>query len=669
MKNTGIKLKNIKRIDTESKNRYRDSILKVFQARLQSPNGGGAILVNTDKNLMPANCLEIQKIGSKLTQQDVNCLTKSRKSGSEIVRKRSQNRSDFTSHEKKALKLENPAKKKQSFYVENCDQHDMVAITSDKSSDLSMDSPENRPKRKKRKTRAERNKLKPNNLSKKCESKEKTSAVTKHLSCTQNLSNSVNTTIDDGDLAFSRITNTRLTKRLGLFNQGKKSLKIGRDPIVVSDSIRKKTDADLWKIIHNADDDCNQMDVDYDINSPNPIHDQLSTSRDHLSTVEQVLPKPIYITPISNSLPNRHHHSSATSTGVSHSTANFTEETLPNSPPLQEISNFLMKSLLNKKISNKNDLLQTTCDELKKMMKQNIPPSATPISCRLSSTSSSHNTNSIQRSLLNSFIQEKTGKDKEQSKIIKTPIFIELPKTNGDVIKIDKAQIETDVPMLSRTQSPVSSKDTDFTNAKSLLQMNDVMAFSQVNRVTNSQEIGIDLMDVGSNSHEEPVKAMSASQSSGFHSVHTDPPILLPTVDHYLQNDRSVSNIHDHRQNLLTALHRASRPPIRTTEGVITELQPQYMPQFHGDFYKDPLITSESIWPCSYINPAKQQAQTRGCDILDMLDSDRQYRHLHSIPSVYIPETDIISPSWHFTSMPPPSISSSPPKLFPRRLY
>ncbi|XP_050407977.2 uncharacterized protein LOC126823281 [Patella vulgata] len=668
MKNTGIKLKNIKKIGTESKNKYRDSILKVFQARLQSPNGGGAILVNIDKNLMPTNCFETQKAGSKLTKQDVKCITKSRKSGSEIISKQSQKKSHITSHEKKALELEKTVKKKQSICVGNCDQH--VAITTDKSSDLSMDSPENnRPKRKKRKTRAQRNKLKPNNPSKKCENNQKTSTVTKHLSSTQNLSNMVNTTVYDSDLAFSRITNTRLTKRLGLFNQGKKSMKIGRDPIVVSNSIRKKTDADLWKIIHNADDDCNQMDVDYDIHSPNPINDQLSTSRDHLSTVEQVLPNPVYITPLSNSLPNRH-HSSATSTGVSSGTANFTGETMPNSPPLQEISNFLMKSLLSKKMSNKNDLLQTTCDELKKMIKQKIPPSATPMSCRISTSSSSHNTNSIQRSLLNSFIQEKTGKDREQSKIIKTPILIELPKTNGDVIKIAKAQMETDVPMLSRTQSPVSSKDTAFANAKSLLQMNDDMAFSQVNRVTNSHEIGLDLMDDGSNSHEEPVKAMSTSQSLGFHNVHTNPPILLPTVDHYLQDDRSVINIHDHRQNLLTALHRASRPPLRTTEAVITELQPQYMPHFHGDFYKDPLITSESIWPCSYINPEKQQAQTRGCDILDILDSDRQYRHhLHSIPSVYIPETNITSPSWHFTSMPPPSISSSPPKLFPRRLY
>ncbi|XP_064635499.1 uncharacterized protein LOC135492787 [Lineus longissimus] len=147
---------------------------------------------------------------------------------------------------------------------------------------------------------------------------------------------------------FSAITQNRLTTRLGLFNKGKKSHKIARDPIVLSKSVQERTEKDLLRIL------------------------ELSRSQDEsgeasIGTLENERTS-------SKMMPPDHRSPCYTQARFSQedkeSPAQSQANSLDSSPALSEIASELISSLKPKSLFQGSDYAEETTQALRRIMKQ-----------------------------------------------------------------------------------------------------------------------------------------------------------------------------------------------------------------------------------------------------------------------------------------------------------
>ncbi|XP_025085164.1 uncharacterized protein LOC112558742 isoform X2 [Pomacea canaliculata] len=286
----------------EERRKICASIMKVFQAHAQSPSGEGAVLVR-DK-------LERKRV---IAQQS--------------------------------------------------DNHQLRAETKDPHSSSSSSSPDSQSQQK---TNKEKRRKKKSCKDKSAE--EPHSKVSQHLRVAHSYAFLTKPTISkvkNTELASCGgcITRHRLTRNIGLFNPGRKSSTIVRDPIPVPESVQRDVDLSLQKILDHSD-------VDYE------------TERDD-SGMQLML------------TPSSHHQDvsclSVTSRSASsnNGSVNFqdrmqevpcadSENLFPKTVPYEDFANGMQSELTSqlKKHFTHRDLLRETCMELKKLLneKQRIIP-------------------------------------------------------------------------------------------------------------------------------------------------------------------------------------------------------------------------------------------------------------------------------------------------------
>ncbi|CAH1787096.1 unnamed protein product [Owenia fusiformis] len=118
-------------------------------------------------------------------------------------------------------------------------------------SDSDHNKPQTLHKIKRRKTKSERNKSK-YGIHEKHE-KDERSGIRRHMKTAEEMTGRASAVMHNNVPTMTSITQNRLTMRLGLFNKCKKSGKIQREALPVSDALRRRTDADIQRIIHNQD--------------------------------------------------------------------------------------------------------------------------------------------------------------------------------------------------------------------------------------------------------------------------------------------------------------------------------------------------------------------------------------------------------------------------------
>ncbi|XP_063401061.1 uncharacterized protein LOC134685324 [Mytilus trossulus] len=244
------------------------------------------------------------------------------------------------------------------------------------------------------KKRRRRKRQKPQRKVKKVETTDRHD-VAKHLKIANDVSHILRPTIDSSKV--SSICQNRLTRKMGLFNAGKKSSTISRE-IYIPDAVKKKTQEDLKKILNQSDKEDDNQSHD----------DQMNISHSPL-----ILPKPSYRASTTNS--NKRSDLGYRSAGsnsitpsspkirttvgsascLSAASSEDLREILPEEPPMEDISELLIKNLNLKQFFPGRNLFEETVEELRKIMKQNSF-SSTPISKKLHV----QQVDSVKRSLL-----------------------------------------------------------------------------------------------------------------------------------------------------------------------------------------------------------------------------------------------------------------------------
>ncbi|XP_041365978.1 uncharacterized protein LOC121380984 [Gigantopelta aegis] len=218
------------------------------------------------------------------------------------------------------------------------------------------------------------------------------------------------------DKSSSIISQSRLTRRLGLYNQSKTSRKICREPIIVPESVRKKTEEDLKKILDLTEKmPALQMEVDMDVSSPtlSVVEKNKPTSKSSATAVHDVpssgisLPSTSHeVTPVGPSGSNSNtKHSVKAAASACASLTDMDEDVndeddFPSSPPMNEIAEYLCGELENQTMFRDRDLVQEICDELIKNFRIIGPRCATPSSKQ---NEKSVAAGSIRRVLLDSY--------------------------------------------------------------------------------------------------------------------------------------------------------------------------------------------------------------------------------------------------------------------------
>ncbi|KAJ8047907.1 hypothetical protein HOLleu_00022 [Holothuria leucospilota] len=159
----------------------------------------------------------------------------------------------------------------------------------------------------------------------------------------------------------SVITQNRLTRKLGLFNQGKKSSKILRDNIIVPESVQSRVEKDLKEILsHKSSTEAHSViSVNESCKSL-----QCESKDDEQTTSHQSCCLPSTPFTATKPSPSRSWATTSPESQVSEITK------LPESPPWEEISKEFDENLNIKEIfPDKEDYLSTVYGDLRKMIK------------------------------------------------------------------------------------------------------------------------------------------------------------------------------------------------------------------------------------------------------------------------------------------------------------
>ncbi|XP_033753313.1 uncharacterized protein LOC117336782 isoform X2 [Pecten maximus] len=644
----------------KQREKIRNSILKVFRARLSNPNGGGALLVGKDTDVSPPEHLSI----TSRTQNDSS----------------SSSMSDSDDSLRKASQGQTRTRRKR-----RCKRgHKRSKVTS--------------------KTQNEK------------------SAATRHLRAVHDVRDALHESAEKGQDKISLITVNRLTNKVGLFNKGRKSETISRD-IHVSDSVKKKTEDDLKNIVNHSDDNGLPVTKDVEPpSSVNIKNFNLTTNEDILSgasaklthlirhSSEQThtrssvlssgdhsrLSSKMSITPVSE--PSNKQVNSA---GSCKSTGSCgTEEKMPESPPYEEIAQQLMFTVKPRLVFPGQSILEETREELQKLMRQNAPRSATPTPNLLKLGSAC--TGSVKRSLLERFPPENGHTDSKS-----------YPNMVGQSEKITCVDSEfLDIPKPQRNNTSITSNIV--TDAQVLLKCNDLAITVSEHRYSplpnkdkiqnfnpdarnilrhNDSERAKKLITIPQSRHGEQEFLQSRSQPmTVFRTKQRDHLQLHPDIHHGISMDTDEcstrereSSQHD-SQSSRHSLHSSQASSYSHTDrrslhfnqvgeenkAVVAELRhyPECLLQ-NSTYYSDSV---------DYMMPHDRHSthQTKEpMDFIDMLDDTRP-KSKSPVAAVNMlksatPDSDG-SPLW--LPIPPPlpkkptfDTPSPPEKLYPRLLY
>ncbi|XP_067656134.1 uncharacterized protein [Haliotis asinina] len=223
--------------------------------------------------------------------------------------------------------------------------------------------------------------------------------------------------------------------------------------------------------------------------------------------------------------------------------------------------------------------------------------------------------------------------------------------------------------------------------ALNLLAQNDKLLESRkhgsFSSLSNKENCNIAMAEVLSS--REVLSQNSNSQSSGFHSHHSSEKVMPsgrhPIFEQLLKGLESSHTEVPKHSPLDTidssTLLEITRGQDDQHKAVIAEYQeePQYMPRFHGDFYKDSLWFEKTI--LSSIEQGSDvrlqgdimETDTNSMDILEYLDRGSQ-----DLPSAFplSCQSKRQSSDWSSNTDPyalPKPMSPDSPQMFPRRLY
>ncbi|XP_071796017.1 uncharacterized protein [Asterias amurensis] len=212
-------------------------------------------------------------------------------------------------------------------------------------------------KEKRRKSRTERNKTRGGQKQQQVDPHERTE-FRKHIKRAKEIS--LHSQIDNGmqqTQQTSIITQGRLTRPIGIYNKGKKSDKVYRAPLFVSDRVKEVVENDLKKILSTSDRPLH--------NAPS-FDDSLVGSAGHITPVVSMETRASQL-PSVGSLPRSH---SKTDGGRQKASTN---EEFPKDPPLKEISHDLMDCLRSdiEMAFPGRDYFKELQEDLLKMLKRN----------------------------------------------------------------------------------------------------------------------------------------------------------------------------------------------------------------------------------------------------------------------------------------------------------
>ncbi|CAC5399751.1 unnamed protein product [Mytilus coruscus] len=280
--------------------------------------------------------------------------------------------------------------KDQPSYINLTKSNTVHEGTGESSSNMTESESSTSSDKKTHKKRRRRKRQKPQRKGKKVETTDRHD-VTKHLKIANDVSHTLRPIIDASKV--SSICQNRLTRKMGLFNAGKKSSTISRE-IYIPDAVKKKTQEDLKKILNQSvkEDDNQSLDDRLNISHsplilPKPSYRASSTAN---SSKKSDLG---YRSAGSNSITHLHLQSSASC--LSAASSEDLREILPEEPPMEAISELLIKNLNLKQFFPGRNLFEETVEELRKIMKQNSF-SSTPVSKKLHAKQ----VDSVKRSLL-----------------------------------------------------------------------------------------------------------------------------------------------------------------------------------------------------------------------------------------------------------------------------
>ncbi|KAI0243421.1 hypothetical protein LSAT2_011522 [Lamellibrachia satsuma] len=519
------------------------------------------------------------------------------------------------------------------------------------------------------------------------------------------------------------ITQGRLTRQLGLFNKVKKSEKILRAPLVMSESVKEKTELEMKRILDLSSTevaqpvDLSKIDVSQTDLKKNSQHSQLS--QEHRSKIR-------HATPLSSR--------SAISLNSNNSACNpcdmDTNETrtkspetsgnsLPASPALSDIASSLLEGLKPRQMFPGKHYLYETKEELCKLIRQNMPTSAvactplgrTPVA-RISSLRGSLYSDTVKRNLLD---------------------CMPPPPMEGDIAPLHRsvkgksatALMDCTSTACEAVQAPGISQDV-LANAKHFLDCNDKAMVSRliqgVNRPARSKR---NMYACGD--HTEMCKSMEYGDAymlqTHMHAFNGNCCSQIQVEHNYpsqmeidLTEGQCISGICPNIVHYVpTASHTVSQslpmdPCIHnidnTQKAVVAQYihPPGYVCQLPGEFYST-RYHPDDIWlqqhPQVDTMSTQHQPQPQSMDILDYIDhslesqdtsasrqtnvslstglGDTLYQHLNHrkyppiLHQVTSPDSDDGCTMW-FAALPPlppkpPVGTPSPPeKLYPRRL-
>ncbi|XP_072046607.1 uncharacterized protein [Amphiura filiformis] len=219
--------------------KVRERILRVFKARAQSPGGGPAIIVNNDRHQSRKKCTESHITSAefpkyKLPDSDDDFLL-----------------SDIASPADERMEKGTSRRKKQQSKEESPELHSKQdGHTKNHGHGHSTSHAKSHHREKRRKSRAERNKeraqkqqqVNPHEREEFRKHVKKARQITKQ-------SSRHNNSLHSDDPLFVAITQNRLTRQAGIYNQGKKSHRLYRDPLRVSERVSAAVEEDVKMIV------------------------------------------------------------------------------------------------------------------------------------------------------------------------------------------------------------------------------------------------------------------------------------------------------------------------------------------------------------------------------------------------------------------------------------
>ncbi|XP_062575953.1 uncharacterized protein LOC134237821 [Saccostrea cucullata] len=229
--------------------------------------------------------------------------------------------------------------------------------------------------------------------------------------------------------AISRIARKRMTRRLGLFNQGKKSETVSREFYILNGK-RRTAEEDLEEFLHNS-----STDRYSDLERHNPkISCHKTNEKEKLTVNSADLSRPETgyrsCSSTHTTTPASIHRTSAPHSilSLASSCGSALREDHEQLSSIENIVDKVLSKLKPQKLFPERDFVQETTDELRSIMRRNAQRSSTPTpSLRINS--------SIKRSLLDRYLTPKKDENKEKRDLTKdtgtvSPTIVNsIPKT------------------------------------------------------------------------------------------------------------------------------------------------------------------------------------------------------------------------------------------------